>query len=88
VADVNMFKFHRLNTEGAVKATRIQHLFEATVGALEEIIGTDNREMSLVRTKLEEACFFAKKAMAVQKLNQAADGENSTAAVVEKSGAV
>jgi hypothetical protein len=39
---------------------------------LEAITGAGGREMAIVRTKLEEAAFFAKRAMATQAENQEA----------------
>lgn len=64
-----LFKFHKLNAQGIEKAKTIQSLFELQLTALERVITLDGREMSIVRTKLEEACFFAKKAMAVDPTN-------------------
>lgn len=66
----DLFGFHKLNTGGQEKARRIQLVFEQTLARLEDISGKDGRQMSLAKTHLEEACFHAKKAMAVQKENQ------------------
>jgi len=44
--------------------------FHGFLCSLEGMCGTEGREMAIVRMKLEEACFFAKKAMASQKHNQ------------------
>lgn len=65
-----MFEFHRLNAVGQRKAVNIANIFQAALESLELENGKDGREMAIVRTKLEEACFFAKKAMAVQPSNQ------------------
>jgi hypothetical protein len=47
----------------------IQKIFEDTLKSLAEHI-PPSRELSIVTTKLEEACFFAKKGMAVVTDNQ------------------
>ena len=62
----DLFKFHKLNEAGQNKAMEIQRIFESTLEALLPILG-EGREGAIVKTKLEEACFFAKKAMAIQK---------------------
>jgi hypothetical protein len=64
------FAVHMLNTQGKEKATDIADTFSVLLDGLEHICGTDGREMSIVRTKLEEAAFFAKKAMAKRAENQ------------------
>lgn len=65
------FQVHILNDNGIKKAKEIAVLFDSLLSELEKegmcILG---REFSLVKTKLEEACFFAKKAMAVNLVNQ------------------
>ena len=70
--DLNRFKFHRLNDMGIDKSVRMQMLFEAIHGELKNIIteSGDKRAWSIAQTKLEEASFFAKKAMALDPLNQ------------------
>lgn len=57
------FAVHMLNPEGRDKAHHIAEAFDACLVKLVAICPA-GREMALVRTKLEEACFFAKKAMA------------------------
>lgn len=64
------FAVHMLNTEGKEKAQHIAANFDALLNALESLCGSDGREMAIVKTKLEEACFFAKKAMASNPENQ------------------
>jgi hypothetical protein len=64
------FTVHMLNDAGKVKATNIAATLSACLDMLEAECGTDGREMSIVRTKLEEAGFFAKKAMAKRPENQ------------------
>jgi hypothetical protein len=67
-----LFEFHLLNEEGKQKAKVIACKFHELLcslgGISPESVAT--REFSLCKTKLEEACFFAKKAMATQIVNQ------------------
>jgi hypothetical protein len=63
------FKSYKLNGHGLSKAQDIAQLFNNLLGTLSGVCGS-NREFALARTKLEEACFFAKKAMAVLPENQ------------------
>lgn len=65
-----MFEVHMLNEDGKRKAVDLAQGFKNLVGILEELCGPEGREMAIVRTKLEEACFFAKRAMAVKPENQ------------------
>lgn len=58
------FEVHMLNEEGKRKATEIAQAFDTCLTALLKVSPEPSREMSICRTKLEEACFFAKKAMA------------------------
>ena len=67
-----MFEFHKLNDIGIERAKRIQSAFEQVVADLEEVVPA-GRELSIVKTKLEEACFFAKRGMAIQKENQSGE---------------
>lgn len=64
-----MFEVHKLNDTGMHLAKVIQTAFEAFLHNLEMTCGKDGREMEIVRTKLEEASFFAKRAMAMQSQN-------------------
>lgn len=64
-----LFQVHRLNEEGLAKADRIAKSFDQLLNSLQTDI-VNCREMSIVKTKLEEACFFAKKAMANDPNNQ------------------
>ena len=66
------FDVHLLNEGGIGKAKEIGMAFTAHLDRLEYICGTEGREMSIVRTKLQEAAFFAKRAMAVKEENQVA----------------
>ena len=57
------FRVHMLNDAGKEKAKGIAEAFDECLGKL-EVLCAPGRELAIVRTKLEEACFFAKKAMA------------------------
>lgn len=64
------FAVHMLNEVGKAKATKIALSFDRLLNELSLPDGgadapcPPGRELALVKTKLEEACFFAKKAMA------------------------
>jgi len=60
------FDVYVLNQAGLSHAADIAVEFDTLLSRLEEII-PPCRELSIVATKLEEACFFAKKALAVQR---------------------
>ena len=64
------FEVHMLNEEGKATAADVAVIFDDLLDELEARCGTEGREMAIVRTKLEEACFFAKKAMAMNPSNQ------------------
>lgn len=60
------FAVHTLNATGKVKAVKIAHAFSGLMRELERQfdLSSDPRLKAIVTTKLEEACFYAKKAMA------------------------
>lgn len=64
-----LFQSHKLNEEGIKRAESIAELFTYTVAALKKVC-PEGREFAIVKTKLEEASFFAKKAMANETANQ------------------
>lgn len=66
----NEFKVHRLNETGMAKAIHLADGFSDFLSEVEGICGADGREMAIVRTKLQEACFFAKRALAEKPENQ------------------
>lgn len=57
------FQFHRLNEQGVEKAKAVAEDFDRLLEVLKTYVPVC-REFSIVRTKLEEAFFFAKKAIA------------------------
>jgi hypothetical protein len=65
----SLFQVHKLNNAGLDKAYEIAAAFDALVNRLAPICPA-GRELAIVRTKLEEAAFFAKKAMANVQENQ------------------
>lgn len=66
------FKTYRLNNRGSGSAREISIAFDDLLGMLSTHVPL-GREFSIVRTKLEEACFFAKKGVATDPRNQLED---------------
>lgn len=73
------FEVHMLNDTGKEKATLIADAFDQCLAKVKRILVGEGgvahdprlgREYAVVRTKMEEACFFAKKAMANVPANQ------------------
>lgn len=69
------FKVHRLNSIGMNKAHVIGEHFDHLLEHL-QLLCPPGPKMNIVATKLEEACFFAKKAMASDPVNT--EPENPT----------
>jgi hypothetical protein len=66
------FEVHRLNERGLGRAELVAQVFDHALETLVHLWdGYNSRESAVCRTKLEEACFFAKKAVAVRGANQA-----------------
>jgi hypothetical protein len=65
-----LFQVHILNDQGKQKATVIACKFHELLCSLRGLGLKEGRELSIVKTKLEEACFFAKKSMANESENQ------------------
>ena len=65
-----LFQVHKLNEQGLAKARFIAGAFDILLASLKTLC-PEGREFSIVKTKLEECCFFAKKSMA----NDPANGE-------------
>lgn len=57
------FDFHILNEVGKHKALQIANYFDCTLESIKQIC-PEGRELAITKTNLEQACFFAKKAMA------------------------
>jgi hypothetical protein len=64
------FNVHLLNDQGSEKAQNIANHFSVFLQVLETECGADGREMAIVKTKLQEAAFFATRAMALKPENQ------------------
>jgi hypothetical protein len=63
------FQVHILNASGLGKASALQDIFTDALNKIEALV-PPTRERSLVVTKLQEACFFAKRAIAILPENQ------------------
>ena len=68
------FEVHILTQEGIKKAREIATIFDYTLNELKLLCPEKTREFAIVKTKMEEAAFFAKKSMACDVANQE-DGE-------------
>lgn len=66
----DIFRVHRLNDEGLKKAEALAETFTNCLREIEAACGEDGREMAIVRTKLQEASYFAKRAITVRVENQ------------------
>lgn len=64
------FAVHLLNRDGKEKAQLIAEAFNTLLESLQQGLVPPGRELAIVKTKLEEACFFAKKGMASLPENQ------------------
>lgn len=69
-----LFAFHKLNAVGQKKAQDLAISFDVMLRDIEQISPLGGREGAIVRSRLEEACFYAKKAMALQAVNQVEEG--------------
>lgn len=65
------FQVHLLNEQGIQKAKDMAQKFSDLLDWIQNPdICEQGRELAIVKTKLEEASFFAKKAMAINPINQ------------------
>jgi hypothetical protein len=71
------FAVHMLNQAGKEKAAAIADAFNWALEKLKMVCPENTREFSICKTKLEEACFFAKKAMASAPGNTDVQSEES-----------
>ena len=62
------FQVHLLNSEGIAKANALGDIFSTALDQIEALI-PPGRERALVITKLQEASFFAKRAIALDPAN-------------------
>lgn len=66
-----MFKTHMLNEDGMRRAREVGESFDSLLTKLLELtVDGDPRCIAVMKTKLEEACFYAKKAIAIVPTNQ------------------
>lgn len=63
------FQVHMLNESGKTKAREIAENFTMLLNSI-EARGCTGRDLALVKTKLEEACFAAKRGIASLPENQ------------------
>ena len=63
------FTVHRLNALGLSVAEEIAKIFQSALDDLDLLV-PQGRERALVVTKLQEACFFAKRAACSSSANQ------------------
>jgi hypothetical protein len=64
-----LFSFTVMSEEGRTKSQHIAEMFSTLLHALEDTLPGNNREFAIAKTKLEEASFFAKKALRNYKEN-------------------
>jgi hypothetical protein len=58
-----LFSFTVMSEEGRAKSQQIAEAFSKLLYDLEDILPGNSREFAIAKTKLEEASFFAKKAL-------------------------
>ncbi len=66
-----LFQVHKLNETGIQKARGFAEAFEMLLKEVEPLC-YPGRELALVKTHLELACFYTKKAMAIDPTNHEA----------------
>ncbi len=65
-----LFSYKKLNQVGIAKARRIAAAFTFLYTELRSVCPEQTREFSIVKTKLEEASFYAKKSVSLDPDNQ------------------
>lgn len=63
------FEVHMLNDKGKKEARELAAKFDELQNFITDL-GGDSRSQAIASTKLEEACFYAKKALAMNPDNQ------------------
>lgn len=73
----NEFSTYALNETGTMAANAIAEQFSHLLSTLElsNMCGTEGREVALVRTHLQLASFYAKRAMAQMPVNQKTEAQ-------------
>ena len=66
-----LFSTVKLSEAGINKVSTIRESFTDLLDYLEQVLPGNSREISIIRTKLEEASFYAVKAVRNYKENQA-----------------
>lgn len=74
------FTVHLLNEDGIAKARRLAEIFDECLDKIVQINPDKTREMALVRTHMETASFYAKKALANHPENQKVPEEQAATA--------
>lgn len=70
------FRTHALNDLGKERSAAVRQLLSETLDQLEVLVGdkpSNARELSIVRTKIEEAGMFAQKALSLNPANIVSD---------------
>ena len=65
-----LFQTFPLNEQGKERAKKIRDAFNELLARVSIHVGGSGRELALMRTHLEHACFFAVKAMSSRTENQ------------------
>jgi hypothetical protein len=60
-----LFDGRQLNEKGFARVQNIGHAFDTLLCVIEAAV-PEGRQLSIVRSKLEEACFYAKKGISLQ----------------------
>ena len=66
-----LFSFTTMSTLGKERTVIIVEEFTRLLRSLEELLPGNSREMSIIKTKLEEASFYAKKGLRNYEVNRA-----------------
>jgi len=69
------FISYKLNEKGINQCNEVAYLFDEFLVKLRSIL-PESRELSIVKTKLEEASFFMKKGVSTQEINQRQNDEH------------